>query len=278
MVDTFPSGHFYSPIPNLDELDAAHFVDAFINILNMSKDTIFPFAREVFSYGREFAHQLESGASDFQWCNPEFPPADALAYYGMLRILKPNRIVEIGSGYSTQVATAAVKNNGSGQITCIEPYPRDFLRTTKAIRLIESKLQDAPDDLFTSLRRGDVLFVDSTHQVKCQSDVLDIFFRILDLLEPGVFIHFHDIFIPDDYPYFWLKDRGIFFNEQYFLLAFLKDNLKYACRLPNAFIVRKHRAEYEGWVSSIHQSTNPCFVNPEHKFIKAGSFWIEKLG
>src|SRR6185503_13405942 len=182
MVDTFPSGHFYSPIPNLDELDAAHFVDAFINILNMSKDTIFPFAREVFSYGREFAHQLESGASDFQWCNPEFPPADALAYYGMLRILKPNRIVEIGSGYSTQVATAAVKNNGSGQITCIEPYPRDFLRTTKAIRLIESKLQDAPDDLFTSLRRGDVLFVDSTHQVKCQSDVLDIFFRILDLL------------------------------------------------------------------------------------------------
>ena len=277
MVDTFSPGHFYSPIPDLAELDASHSKDAFANILSISKEAVLPFASEVFSYSDEFSSRIDSGDSAFEWCNSQFPPADALAYYGILKILKPNRIIEIGAGFSTQVAIEAVKSNGYGQITCVEPYPQDFLKSTKEVTLIERKLQDTPDDIFKSLTRGDVLFVDSSHQVKCQSDVLDIFFRVLDLLDVGVFIHFHDIFIPDDYPFFWLKDHGIFFNEQYFLLAFLKHNANYACRLPNAFMARRYREIYEDWLSGIHQPTNECFVNLRHKFIKAGSFWIEKL-
>jgi hypothetical protein len=58
----------------------------------------------------------------------------------------------------------------------------------------------------------------------------------------------------------------------------LKDNEKYRIRLPNAYIVRKHREIYEGWLSGIHQPNNDCFVNHNYKFIKAGSFWIEKIG
>jgi len=277
MVETFPPGHFYSTIPDLDELDSSLFTDTFANILHLEKEMVLSFAREVFSYGKEFSRQVNSGMSDFNWCNSQFPPADALAYYGMLKVLKPRRIVEVGAGFSTQVAIEAVKSNGYGQITCVEPYPRDFLKGNRKISLIERKLQDTPDEPFKALKRGDVLFVDSSHQVKCQSDALDIFFRVLDLVEAGVFIHFHDIFFPDDYPYFWLKDRGIFLNEQYFLLAFLKDNANYSCRLPNAFIVRKYREKYESWLSGIHEPNNECFVNLEYKFIKAGSFWIEKL-
>jgi predicted O-methyltransferase YrrM len=277
MAKTFPDGHFYSPIPNVDGLDPSRFADAFSHVLSLSEKAVLPFAGEVYSYGKEFSSRVDSGASGFKWSNSQFPPADALAYYGVLRTAKPNRILEIGAGSSTRVAIEAVKKNGHGHVTCVEPYPEDFLKSNKEITLIERKLQDVPDDIFKSLRRGDVLFVDSTHQAKCQSDVLDIFFRVLDLLEVGVLIHFHDIFIPDDYPYFWLKERGVYFNEQYFLLAFLKDNAKYGCRLPNAFIVRKHRDAYEGWVSGIHQPTNESFVNLEHEYIKGGSFWIEKL-
>ena len=70
---------------------------------------------------------------------------------------------------------------------------------------------------------------------------------------------------------------GMFFNEQYFLLAFLKHNERYRCRLANAYLVRKCRSTYEGWTAGVHQPTNACFVNPDHGFIKAGSFWIEKL-
>jgi len=155
MVDTFPSGHFYSPIPNLDDLDAAHFVNTFINILNINTDAILPFARDVFSYSPEFAKRLESGASDFQWCNPEFPPADALAYYGMLRILKPKQIVEIGSGYSTQVAMAAVENNGIGQITCIEPYPSTVLNMKVGFQVFISQRIHALLILIMDLSRRD---------------------------------------------------------------------------------------------------------------------------
>lgn len=277
MVDTFPPGHFYSPIPNPDDLHSSRFVNTFANILVVEDEVILPLARKVFSYSGELASIVDSGATKFSWCNSQFPPADALAYYGMLRILKPKQIVEIGSGFSTQVAFEAINKNGHGQITCIEPYPQDFLKRMDTIRLIDKKLQDASHGLFSELQASDVLFVDSSHQVKCQSDVLDVFFRVLDRINVGVLIHFHDIFLPDDYPPFWLKERGVFFNEQYFLLAFLKDNPKYRIRLPNAYLVRKHRTTYEDWVSGVHQPTNDCFVNLAHQYIKAGSFWIEKI-
>lgn len=277
MAENFPPGHFYSTIPDLEVLDRSRFTDAFPNVLSLDPESVLPFAREVFSHGRELSDRVDSGTCDFHWCNSQFPPADALAYFGMLRMLKPQRIVEIGSGFSTQVAVEAIRSNGTGRIACVEPYPRDFLKASPHIELIEKKLQETPDTIFGSLGRGDVLFVDSSHQVKCQSDVLDIFFRIMDLVGIGAWIHFHDIFIPDDYPWFWLKDSGLFFNEQYFLLAFLKDNPRYRCVLPNAYVVRKHRQTYERWLEGIHQPANECFVNLEHGFIKAGSFWIEKL-
>ena len=43
-----------------------------------------------------------------------------------LRNLRPANIIEIGSGFSTQVALEAVAKNGMGNIACIEPYPRDW--------------------------------------------------------------------------------------------------------------------------------------------------------
>lgn len=277
MVNTFPSGHFYSPIPDLNDVNPSKFINTFANCIAMDDSQVFQFAKDIFSYAPELASLIESGETDFRWSNDQLPPADALAYYGAIKHLKPFKIIEIGSGFSTQVAISAVKSNGYGQITCIEPYPREFLKASKEVVLIEKKLQDVPDDIFRSLKRGDVLFIDSSHQAKCQSDVLDIIFRVLDLVEVGVYIHFHDIFYPDDYPYFWLKDNGIFFNEQYFLLAYLKDNAKYTCRLPNAYLVRKHREYYEDLVSGVHQPDNECFVNAKHTFIKAGSFWLERL-
>lgn len=277
MVNTFPSGHFYSPIPDLNDVNPSRFINTFANCIAIDDKQVFQFAKDVFSHAPELASLIEAGETDFKWSNDQLPPADALAYYGAIKHLKPARIIEIGSGFSTQVAMAAIKSNGGGHITCVEPYPREFLKASTGILLIQKKLQEVPDDVFRSLTPGDVLFIDSSHQAKCQSDVIDIFFRVLDLVEPGVHIHFHDIFYPDDYPYFWLKDNGIFFNEQYFLLAFLKDNARYACRLPNAYLVRKHREYYESLVSGVHQPENECFVNAKHAFIKAGSFWLEKL-
>lgn len=277
MSQTFPSGHFYSPIPDMEDLDERLFAGAFKGLLPIDGHEVMTLAAEVFAYSHELVEMVESGASSFEWGNSQFPPADAFAYYGLLRRLKPRQIIEVGSGFSTHVAIDAVSASGHGEITCIEPFPREFLHEEEKIYLIEQKLQDVATDRFEGMQAGDVLFVDSSHQVKCQSDVLEIFFRVCDALPVGVFIHFHDIFFPDDYPYFWLKENGLFFNEQYFLMAFLKDNPKYRIRFPNAYIVRTKRERYESWLAGIHQPASEAFVNQAHNFIKAGSFWIEKM-
>jgi len=277
MTETFRDGHFYSPVPDTVELDGTRFEGYFDGVLAIDEAQLQGTATEVFACAGELIGLMTEGETPVDWENTQFPPADSLAYYGMVRCLSPRRILEVGSGSSTLVALEALAKNGSGSVTCVEPYPKDFLREDPAIELIELRLQEAPDSLFSALQEGDILFIDSSHQVKCQSDVLDLLFRVIDLVRPGVYIHIHDIFYPDDYPEFWLKERGIFFNEQYFLLAFLKDNPRYEVVLPNALLVRKMRAFYESLLGENHCSGEEAYVNQRFDFIKAGSFWMRKL-
>ena len=70
----------------------------------------------------------------FYYNNPNFKSGDAEFLYNIIRFLKPSKIIEIGSGYSTLIAHEAnVKNNQeedgnfSCEHTCIEPYQRDWL-------------------------------------------------------------------------------------------------------------------------------------------------------
>ena len=84
------------------------------------------------------------------------------------------------------------------------------------------------------------MFVDSTHVCKIASDVNYVLFEILPRLKPGVVVHFHDIFLPQDYPREWVVDHHLFWNEQYLILAFLLFN--------NAFEVlfsARYFGEYE---------------------------------
>ena len=56
-----------------------------------------------------------------------FSHSDAMSYYAVLRYLKPKQVIEIGSGFSTLVAKESLdRNNNSGKILAIEPFPRDF--------------------------------------------------------------------------------------------------------------------------------------------------------
>jgi hypothetical protein len=64
---------------------------------------------------------------------------------------------------------------------------------------------------FPALGAGDILFIDSSHQLKPGSDVEFLLNAVLPLLPAGVRVHFHDIFLPDDYPAHWAWRR---YNEQ----------------------------------------------------------------
>ncbi len=234
-VEALPS-NFYSPVPSVSEIEASFeyrpgqlpyedcpFLDA-------------PRMREVLQtllpYSREFSPPADGDADapkSFFWGNPAFSFSDAMSYYCVVRDQKPKRIVEVGSGYSTFVASEAVAANGHGEIVCIEPYPRDFLRgIPHVVELIEKKVQDVELSFFKeSLADGDVLFIDSTHAVKAGSDCVYLYLKVLPFLDADLMIHAHDIFLPEAYPRHWLLEKHIYWNEQYILQALLTDNPKF---------------------------------------------------
>jgi len=135
---------------------------------------------------------------------PGFGYIEAQCLHGVLRALKPRKIIEVGSGVSTFCAMRACALNGQEnrtQIICIEPNPLEFLRTIKDrdVSLIESPVQNVDPACFLGLEAGDLLFIDSTHAVKPGGDVLYLYLEVLPRLKPGVVIHIHDIYFPYTY-------------------------------------------------------------------------------
>ena len=134
-----------------------------------------------------------------QGFGPGYGYIEAQCYHGVLRALKPRRVVEIGSGVSTWCALQALEINAAegrpGRVTCIEPYPSDFLRAA-AIDLVAQPVEQLAPSYFDTLEAGDVLFIDSTHAVRPGGDVLYIYLSLLPRLKPGVIVHIHDIYLP----------------------------------------------------------------------------------
>ncbi len=132
-------------------------------------------------------------------CGPGFGYIEAQALHGVIRSLQPNRIIEVGSGVSTYcMLNAASRNTQKPEITCIEPYPSRWLKTAP-VNLIQREVQDVQPELFRTLGKNDLLFIDSSHSVKVDSDVNFLILEVLPQLRPGVLVHFHDITLPYDF-------------------------------------------------------------------------------
>lgn len=182
--------------------------------------------------------ERQSDLTRFYWRNPEFSHGDAVLYYSLLRHLCPRRVIEVGGGYSTLLASAAAERNGATQITCIEPYPRAFLeKGIPRVHLEKKLVQDVPPEFFDGLGENDVLFIDSSHVSKTGSDVNHLYLRILPRLRAGVWVHLHDIFLPYEYPREW-ADQHLYWNEQYLLAALLAHSAKWTVAVANNFLFR----------------------------------------
>ncbi|HXD33663.1 MAG TPA: class I SAM-dependent methyltransferase [Pyrinomonadaceae bacterium] len=202
--------------------------------------------------------------------NPAYSYSDAILLYCMIRQLRPRRIVEVGAGYSSAAILDVNELFFEGSIRCtfIEPEPQLFLSLLKdddadRITLLKTKLQEVPSEIFGELEENDILFVDSSHVSKVDSDVNHIFFRILPLLKSGVHIHFHDIFYPFEYPLDWVYE-GRAWNEAYLLRAFLQYNSQFRIQLFNTFIDWFHKEKYFREMPLVQKNTG-------------GSIWIKKL-
>lgn len=232
-INVHPFNHYESPYPDITEI---HYKEA--EIFDKNKEVL----NIDFNITRQFeilkkmekislpgwSNNLGENNYRYYYNNIWFGKGSADALYYMLRIVKPKRIIEIGSGYSTSAMLDINETyfENTIQIISIEPRAdrlKALLRSNDNLKIYEINMQEVSLGLFSQLERDDFLFVDSSHVSKINSDVNRIFFEILPRLRKGVYVHFHDIFYPFIYPRPWVYE-GRAYGETYLLRAFLMNN------------------------------------------------------
>jgi predicted O-methyltransferase YrrM len=232
----FADGEYYSPMYDTRELAAQRerlwpAVPRDAVGVDWRDANQLKFCREVFARQTHFAFPEDAvdGSPEYFGRNDMYPPLDAWILEGFMRHYRPARVIEVGCGFSTLVSARVNREYFESQIrlTCIEPYPRPFLTEGSGIAgvgdVIVQKIQDVPLELFESLKRNDILFIDTSHTVKTGGDVTWIFHEILPRLAPGVIVHIHDFYLPGEYPEPWVLD-GWGWNETYLAQSFLMLN------------------------------------------------------
>jgi hypothetical protein len=271
----WPPGHYYSPIPSLD--DVSRYERQIFGVRTSIPGVDLNEAAQL-----EQIERLGPATADipfgeeadpryrYNLANEFFSHGDGVVLFGMLRLLRPRRLMEIGSGFSSALIldTNDLFLDGGMRCTFIEPHPErlfSLLRTTDRtqVEIVERELQDVDLDRFDALEAGDVLFIDSSHVSKAGSDVNRLMFDVLPRLSRGVVIHIHDIFYPFEYPREWMLE-GRTWTEGYLVHAFLQFNSEFRILLFNSFLAAMHR---ERVASSLPWwGRNP-----------GGSLWLERL-
>ncbi len=186
----------------------------------------------------------QEGGYRYYYENGWFDKNSADALYYMIRLARPKNIIEVGSGFSTSVMLDTNERyfNNEINIVSIEPYCerlKSLLRPSDNLRIYEKDLQKIPLDFFDTLGEDDILFIDSSHVSKINSDVNYVFFEILPRLKKGVYVHFHDIIYPFIYPAKWIYE-GRAYSEMYLLRAFLMGNKEFSIQLFGGMLDYKY--------------------------------------
>jgi predicted O-methyltransferase YrrM len=258
-----PPGHFYSPTTNAEDRRRQLEWDRHSQVpgVDLREDAQLALARRIVEVGHLAPLRWNESS-----VNQMFGRIDATVLQGVLTVLRPSRIVEIGSGFSTAVMLDTADHMGTTRaITCVEPYPErlhSLLRPADDVILIARPVQDVPLDTFTELGDRDLLFIDSTHVAKSGSDVLYLYLEVLPQLPPGVFVHVHDIFWPFSYREEWLAQARDW-TEAYLLRALMTDSERWQMELFNDWLYL-HHPEVAG---AITQGTD-----------RPGSVYLRRLG
>lgn len=260
-----PPGHFYSPLTSVADARRALGRDGSapggVNLREREQLTLAAHLRPVL--------QAPLPGPRYVPDNDMYEASDAAVYRAMLQHVRPRRIIEAGSGYSTAVALdeAATDPELAGlELTCVEPYPDRLLGLLhpgdhERLSVLRQPVQDVPLAVYRTLRAGDILFVDSTHVVKPGSDVVWLVLDVFPRLAPGVVVHIHDMFWPFTYPDTWLRERRDW-NEAYIVHAFLAGNAGWEILL------------FSSWLWQCHPDTVPRHLSDG----RPGSLWLRKTG
>jgi len=241
-----PLGHFYSPISDRD--DAAAHIKRIWNddrpVLGIDFDD-----KAMQAYWNKLSNAMndipfsdhDNTQHRYFYLNDQFSYGDACVYFAQLKLLRPKKVIEIGSGYSSALAIDVRElHQLDTELIFIEPYPtrlKGLLKKTdkKHIQIIQKKVQHVNPEMFETLQKNDILFIDSSHVAKTGSDVCFEIFEILPRLKPGVNVIIHDMFYPFEYPHSWAVEENRSWNEAYIVRAFLMHNPRYSVKFFNHY-------------------------------------------
>jgi hypothetical protein len=281
--DVVPRGQFdivrrdyYSPVPDLSRLSEDIWerrselggVDlAAPASIEFVEAELAPFIAEL---DLPLEHSGRSG--EFFLKNQNFEAVDAELLYGIIRARRPARVIELGSGFSTLLINLACRRNASAGVSTLhevfDPYPREHILGAGSLppptRFAPIPAAEIPLEMFAQLQADDVLFVDTTHTVKLASDVNFIILDVLPRLRPGVLVHFHDIFLPWEYPRPWFDEMRYFWAEQYLLQAFLAYNREFEVLVPAQALAREYPERLRRVIPSFAGGASP------------GSMWLRR--
>ena len=264
---------FYSPIPDLEsipestweresDLAGIHFdLEQQLGYLDSLAPYLDEFQPPAQANGEPNAYFLENGS---------YGRVDADVLYATVRAAKPSRIVELGSGYTTLVAAeACLANEGEGarvDYVAFDPYPGVVQPGLPGLtELARVPAEALPPELFGELGENDLLIVDTTHTVKTGGDVNHVVLDVLPRLGGGVRVHFHDIFLPSEYPRKWIEDYGLYWAEQYLLQAFLSLNEEFEILCALSALARRRPDDLRELIPSWVDGATP------------GAFWIGRI-
>jgi predicted O-methyltransferase YrrM len=211
----------------------------------------------------------KSAGFRYYFRNNYFSYGDAIVLFGMLRHFRPQRIIEVGSGFSSALMLDVNElffQRGMA-LTFIEPHPDRLFsllseEDKKRHEIIIDIVQNVPLERFEALQPNDILFIDSSHVAKIGSDVVHLVTNILPRLNDGVIVQFHDVFWPFEYLEQWIRE-GTAWNENYLLKAFLQFNTKFKIIFFNSYLALHHH--------ELMTKTLPLFMKNS-----GGSLWIQK--
>ena len=280
-----PPGHYYSPYPDPVQLEKQKNLifqksaETVLPGIALNTDAQFSLLQQLSAYYTPniFPFQKTAGYR-YSFDNQYFCFSDAIFLACMMQQLRPKKIIEIGSGFSSAVMLDVNEKyfNNSIQLSFIEPFPEDRLnllvKESDNFTIIKDFVQNVPFGLFQELEENDILFIDSSHISKTYSDVNHLIFNIIPLLKKGVIVHFHDIFFPFEYPAEWMIEQQRAWNEAYLLRSFLQYNETFVIELFTSYLETKFK---EWFISNM-----PLCLEKHEKWPKqdGGFYYLETNG
>jgi hypothetical protein len=264
-----PPGHFYSPYPDIERVSRRTEPSRYrgeIPGIDLRRDEQRAFVLELASLP-VWAEIPVDPHSPWRYSldNAPFAYSDGVFLAMMLLHLHPARVLEVGSGWSTLLSLDIRERcpDRPFELTVVDPFPDPRVRSEPGLEVIASPVQDVPLARFGTLDAGDVLFIDSTHVMKAESDVNYLLLEVLPQLKPGVVVHVHDIHWPFEYPNAWLLG-GRAWSEAYGLRAFLAMNDQYEILLWPSYL-------YYNEQELLRETVPAAAVN-----LGGGSIWLRR--